>query len=159
MHRLSPGRDLIHNSLFSGTDNLLGAGDTSILVLPYLNARVLSLRRHHHQVLLCLQSLGPGLLSAFSDRALSQGGLPCLTPPGNSRDWDLWTCEHRLRMVMTLEPPSLWTGHRAPCHSLAVHTGIGTKDLTDLVNVAWLKASWGYQGLRRICFFVLFPTQ
>ncbi|KAB0396859.1 hypothetical protein E2I00_016280, partial [Balaenoptera physalus] len=30
------GRDLIHNSPFSGTDNLLGAGDTSILVLPYL---------------------------------------------------------------------------------------------------------------------------
>ena len=39
-------------------------------------------------------------------------------------------------MVMTLEPPSLWTGQRAPSHSMAVQTGRDTKDLSDLVNVA-----------------------
>lgn len=36
------GRDLIHNSPFSGTDNFLGAGDTSFLVLPYLEIKTSS---------------------------------------------------------------------------------------------------------------------
>ncbi|EPY82982.1 sterol O-acyltransferase 2 [Camelus ferus] len=37
---MGPERELTHNSPFSGTDNLLGADDTSILVLPYLEIRV-----------------------------------------------------------------------------------------------------------------------
>lgn len=45
MRRVGTGRELFHNSPFSGTDNLLGADDTSILVLPYLEVRAPSLPR------------------------------------------------------------------------------------------------------------------
>lgn len=51
------------------------------------------------------------------------------------RSVDLWTGEHRLRMVVALEPPAPWVGQKAPSHSMAVQTGGDTKGLTDLVKV------------------------
>lgn len=44
MCRVGTG-ELTYNSPLSGTDDLLGAGDTSILVLPYLEIRAPSLPR------------------------------------------------------------------------------------------------------------------
>lgn len=75
-------------ALSPAPDNLLGAGDTSIMVLPYLEVSPDDTTS---------SSLPPkpgtrAHLAASPDLALRQGSLPYMTPPGNSKDSYLWTC-------------------------------------------------------------------